>query len=397
MNTKNQLMETTINQVFNINTKVEVNENLCFNTKLFEECKKGPHINTILGDYGKAITSHPVLIDIRQIHDLGYIAHKYNKDLDRPRGFQTRADQDLDQDTVDEIAKDMANRKWDPFLMQGAVFPLPEEYRGMSFDVDGTERIYGIANLTHRLYAARKSGQTHIIAWIVDISLSKLRKWANAEANRKQYASNPRNDLIDITESILEDKADENSELSIALSNAATPEKQEEIIKIEVESYNVHSKTRDAIVRRLAMMGGFTPERKKWDSDFMREYVEKNFQEWVKSGDKLYDYISKNDVPVIIAQDEGRGYAEVAEKWAQHVLAEDGNGPLKILQSLSKSGKIDKAKADKIRREFSKKVGKHLKLMGEAYHKIYVEGTGTLPMYEAFPEFAGETKLIPLY
>jgi len=390
-------MTTTLNEIFNQESSIEVNENLCFNTELFEACKKGPHINTILGNYGKAITPHPVLIDIRQIHDLGYIAHKYNKELDRPRGFQTRADQDLDQDTVDDIAKDMVNRKWDPFLMQGAVFPLPEEFRGMSFDTDGTERIYGIANLTHRLYAARQSGQTHIIAWVIDISLSKLRKWANAEANRKQYASNPRNDLIDITESILEDKSDESSELSIALSNAATPEKQEEIIKIEVESYNVHSKTRDAIVRRLAMMGGFTPERKKWDSDFMREYVENTFQEWVKSGDKLYDYISQNDVPVILAQDEGRGYAEVAEKWAEHVLAEDGNGPLKVLQALKKNGKIDRTKADQVRREFSKKVGEHLKMMGQAYHKIYVEGTGTLPRYEAFPEFAGETSMIKLY
>lgn len=392
-------MSFTINQILNISESetLEVNENLCFNTELFEACKKGPHINTILGDYGKAISRYPVLIDIRQIHDLGYIAHKYNSELDRPRGFQTRADQDLDQDTVDEIAKDMLNRKWDPFLMQGAVFPLPEEFRGMSFDTDGTERIYGIANLTHRLYAAKKAGQTHILAWIIDISLSKLRKWANAEANRKQYASNPRNDLIDITESILEDTADENSELSIALNNAATPEKQEEIIKLEVESYNVHSKTRDAIVRRLAMMGGFTPERKKWDASFMREYVEKTFQEWVKSGGNLYDYISQNDVPVILAQHEGSGHAEVAQKWAEHILAEDGNGPLKVLFSLKKDGKIDKMKADQIRREFSKKVGDHMIMMGKAYHKIYVENLGTLPMYEAFPEFAGETTMIKMY
>ena len=103
-------MTTTLNEIFNQETSIEVNENLCFNTELFEACKKGPHINTILGDYGKAITPHPVLIDIRQIHDLGYIAHKYNSELDRPRGFQTRADQDLDQDTVDDIAKDMVNR-----------------------------------------------------------------------------------------------------------------------------------------------------------------------------------------------------------------------------------------------------------------------------------------------
>jgi hypothetical protein len=145
------------------------------------------------------------------------------------------------------------------------------------------------------------------------------------------------------------------------------------------------------------MKGGFTPERKKWDADFMREYVDMTFQEWVKSGDDLYDYISENDVPVILAQDEGRGHAEVAEKWAEHVLAEDGNGPLKVLQALKKNGKIDKIKADQVRREFSKKVGEYLKIMGKAYHKIYVDNTGTLPMYEAFPEFAGETELIKLY
>lgn len=383
----------TLEEILNLNTNIEVNENLCFNTALFEACKNGPHINTILNGYGKAVTKHPVLIDIRQIHDLSSITDIRGNVY--PRGFQTRAAEDLDRDTVDEIAKDMCDKNWDPLLMQGAVFRLPKEFQGMSYSSDGVERIYGIANLTHRLYAARLAGQTHIIAWVIDISLSKLRKWANAEANRKRYASNPRNDLIDITESILFDLGDENSDISVAIANAATPEKEENAIRDEVESYHVHSKTRDAIVRRLAHKGGFTPERKKWDADFMKEYVDSTFQEWVTSSSDIYDYISNNDVPVILAQDEGRGASEVATKWAQHVL--DQNGSLKVLFSLKKSGKIDATKADEIRCMFIRKVGDYMKMMGEAYNKIYVDNTGTLPMYEAFPEFAGETKMIKMY
>jgi|TARA_R100000482_G_scaffold78458_1_gene30689 hypothetical protein len=384
---------TTINESIGIDTTIEVNENLCFNTALFEACKKGPHIDTILKGYGKAVSKHPVLIDIRQIHDLSSITDIHGNNY--PRGFQTRAAEDLDRDTVDEIAKDMHDKNWDPLLMQGAVFRLPKEFEGMSCSSDGTERIYGIANLTHRYYAALASGQTHIIAWIIDIDLKKLRKWANAEANRKRYASNPRNDLIDITESILFDLSDKNSDISIAVENAPTPEKEEDAIRKEVESYNVHSKTRDAIIRRLAHKGGFTAERKKWDADFMREYVNTTFQDWVTSSSDIYDYLSYNDIPVILAQDEGRGAVEVATKWAQHVL--DDNGPLKVLFSLKKSGKIDNMKADEVRRMFIHKVGDYMKMMGEAYQKIYVDGDGVLPRYEAFPEFAGETKVIKMY
>lgn len=385
---------STLNESLNINTTVEVNENLCFNTKLFEACKKGPHINSILKGYGKALTDHPVLIDIRQIHDLGYIAHKYDKELDRPRGFQTRADDDKHQETVDSIAQDMHDKNWDPLIMQGAVFRLPKEFQGMSFSSDGVERIYGIANLTHRLYAARESGQTHILAWIIDITISKLIKWATAEANRNLYSSNPRKDG-DIINSVLRQLQDPNSDISVAIANASTPEKEEKAMLDEVESYHVHAKTRDAIVRRLAHKGGFTPERKKWDSAFMKEHVEDTFQEWVKSSTKIYDYLANNDIPVILAQDEGSGVGEVANKWAEHVL--DQNGPLKVLFSLKKTGKIDKNKADEMRSMFIQKVGNHMKMMGEAYQMIYIDNLGTLPMYEAFPEFAGETKMIKMY
>ena len=192
------------------------------------------------------------------------------------------------------------------------------------------------------------------------------------------------------------DLSDKNSELFIAVENAPTPEKEENVIREEVESYNVHAKTRDAIVRRLGHKGGFTPERKKWDADFMKEYVESTFQEWVTSSSEIYDYISNNDIPVILAQYEGRGAAEVATKWAQHVL--DENGPLKVLFSLKKNGKIDAMKADEMRHMFIKKVGEYMRMMGEAYQKIYGDGgDGVLPKYEAFPEFAGETKMIKMY
>lgn len=391
-------MSPTINQILNISESDthEINENLCFNTELFEKCKKGPHINSILKGYGKAVYPHPVLIDIRKIHDLSYIAHKTDPSKDLPRGFQTRADQDIDPDVVDEIAMDMSNKNWDPLKLQGAVFLLPEEYRGQSFSSDGVERIYGIANLTHRLYGAKQSGQTHIIAWVIDISLSKLRKWATAEANRHLHAFNERKE-VDIIQSILMDINDNNSDLHSAIEKASTPDKQEDIIREEVETYHVHSKTRDSIVRRLAFKGAYTPDRKKWDASFMEEYVNDAYSEWLKSDNPLYDYISENDVPVIIAQDEGRGSIEVAEKWAKHVLDEDGNGPLRVLFSLKKSGKITKSEANKIRRMFSVKVGDHIKLFGKAYHKIYVEHQGSLPMYTAFHEFAGETKPIDLF
>lgn len=382
-----------LNKTFNVDNKIEVNENLCFNTALFEACKKSPHINTILNGYGKAVSEYPVLIDIRQIHDLSSITDIYGNVY--PRGFQTRAAEDLDRDTVDEICKDICERKWDPLLMQGAVFPLPKQFKGMSFSPDGVERIYGIANLTHRYYAALQAGQTHIIAWIADISLDNLRKWANAEANRKRYASNPRVDLIDIPESILFDVNNKNSKLSARLDNASTPEEEEDIIREEVESYNVHTKTRDAIIRQLGHLGGFTPERKRYDAAFMAQYVESKNPTWVRCSGGIYDYITDTGVPVILAQYEGRGPAEVATKWAEHVL--NNNGPLLVLLSLKKSGKIDPEQAQEIRHMFIQEVGNCVKKIGMAYEKIYGGGDGMLPKYEAFPEFAGENKMIKLY
>ena len=64
---------------------------------------------------------------------------------------------------------------------------------------------------------------------------------------------------------------------------------------------------------------------------------------------------------------------------------------------MKKTGKIDKNKADEMRSMFIQKVGNHMKMMGEAYQMIYIDNLGTLPMYEAFPEFAGETKMIKMY
>lgn len=390
-----------ISEVFNSAEKVEVNENLCFNTKLLEECKKSPHISKILKKpdgslYGEALDLHPMLIDIRQIHDLSYISHKTDSSKDLPNGFQTRAVEDLDVDVVDELSMAMSLKKWDSSLMCGVVFELPDEYKGQSFSPDGTERLYGIGNLHHRYYAALKSCQTHIIAWRVKFkSLRDMYKWAIAEANRKQYASNPRDDMKDISYNIIKDTEDKDSPLSIALSKVSTPEEQEKIIKEEVETYNVSHKTRDAIIRRLGHKGAYTPNRKKWDAAFMKEFVQENFSEWVESGNDIYDYISENDIPVVLAQDEGRGSQEVANKWAEHVLGE--NGQLKVLFSLKKYGIIDKSTADEVRRMFMQKVGDHIKKMGKAYQIIYVDGTGTLPMYEALPEFAGEKNCIKLY
>ena len=172
--------DQTLNNIFNVAvTKPPVDPNKCFNENLLAQCiEQSEPILPLLKGFGSLVEPEPQLIWLEEIHQLEEIVGKDG--TTHPRGFQTRADQDIDHEVVDQISSDITKKKWNPRLLQGAVFPLPENYQGQSISTRGVERRYGIANLTHRVRSAIAAGEDYIIAWVVDIPLNKLRKWAVA-------------------------------------------------------------------------------------------------------------------------------------------------------------------------------------------------------------------------
>ena len=140
-----------------------------------------------LKGYGTLVEDELQLVDLRQIHGLEPIGT--GEDY-RPRGFQTRSDKDLNSKVVNDLIWDIQQKDWDDTLQQGAVFLLPKKYQYVRDD--GIRVIYGIANLTHRYTAAEKAIEEKIIAYIIDIPLHNLGKWANAEANYMRGSNNSR-------------------------------------------------------------------------------------------------------------------------------------------------------------------------------------------------------------
>ena len=364
------------------------NPNACFNEKLLQECIDADiRIDDLISDpeYNiKLVYPQPQLIWMEEIHGLEPITGRDGES--RPRGFQTRADEDIDHDVVDEIACDIINKKWNPKLMQGVVFRLPINFQGVSFSTAGVERKYGIANLTHRYYA-NLPVEDYIIAWVIDIPLDKLTKWACAIANKNQYACNQRKDN-DIINSIKLDIGNENSDLSKKL-DGCNQDASTKIIECEVDSYNVHPKTRDKIIRILEQKNIVTCERKRFDSAFMKQTVQKfGYQE-----KETNIYVSPKGVKALTVINQGNNHYAVAAHYCDHIL-ETPNEPIQIIlaNDPAKSAKIDKHNRDAKRKEVRLKVMNHIYKNYQAGKMIFEDKTAIPAKYLAVPEFNDEVQ-----
>lgn len=371
----------------------EINENLCFNSELIKQIReKSPSIVDQLEDngtvYAELVHEEPQLIWTEQIHGLEEITDK-NGNV-RPRGFQTRNDEDVNHDVVDDLADDMQKKRWDPTERTGVVFVLEgTDYEGCSYSTRGVERLYGIANLTHRLEAAKQAGEDYIAAWVVRIDMMKFRKWANAVLNNKTKSDNPITEK-DIAATIQADIETEGHELAALLNRATNDTEKRDALTKEVESYNVKARTVDVIVRLLEQMDVLQMERKRHDAQTIPVFFSTYLNDWQPSKDKNLDYeTDKGCIVTVIAQ--GNNHLSVVNKIAEH----KNSGSEKVLRiavanNNNKDYNVTEENRDILRLQFPKKVREHMKKISDAYIAIYQKGSHPAPEFVFIPEFADE-------
>lgn len=384
--------------LFNEPDLSEVNENLCFNTALLEKCRSQEHLKVkfvkSLKGYGTLVEDELQLVDLRQIHGLEPIGEGKDK---RPRGFQTRSDKDLNSKVVNELIWDIQQKDWDPTLQQGAVFLLPKKYQYVRDD--GIRVIYGIANLTHRYTAAEKANEEKIIAYITDIPLHKLGKWANAEANYMRGSNNSRT-TDNIINQVLLDMENPETDLHKRLKLAEETKIEgeiESILKHEVNDYHVHPKTNEAIISALLHKTTLvTPDRKRWKSDQMADFIFKNRSKWIESKIKGYDY-ECGDTFIILINTEGDNILRATCKYAEHITGKYKDRQLIFACGTDKATKLTKENRDTIRGSIKQKFYNIFKTYSKACNLIFDEESARLPLWKWFPELNDEEDFIDYY
>tara|TARA_B100000287_G_scaffold411426_1_gene440894 strand:- start:727 stop:2250 length:1524 start_codon:yes stop_codon:yes gene_type:complete len=379
----------------------EINENLLFNTEFLIKCRQvSPDIRgvTNLDKYGTLVEEEIQLVDIRQIHGTEPIKNKKTQQV-KPKGFQTRVNEDVDYSHVDKLCVDMQRKgAWLPNNEVPILFLLPEEYRYVN--KDGIEVIYGIANGTHRFYAAKRACEERFPAWIADIPISNLYKYACAELNRQRSSSKPiGND--DIVDSLIRSLKDPDTEIHQKVKkiekdfeDGKIEDKSEidKLVKTELDDYHLHSQTKEAIFRLfLEKQEFYTPDRKPWDlKNSVPAYILEHRVKWEKQPNKHhFDYLTPEGVRVIVTQDEGNNYAIIARKYIQ-CLKESLTKPIAIYFCTAKRTKLTKANRDEKRSEFWVNVMRVIKEGGWGYQVIVEKQTAIRPALVCFPELDDE-------
>ena len=397
---------STINEtLFEEPVETPVNENLCFNTALLEACRmSSPPIEKYLrkkggGVYGTLVEPRLQLIPIDSIHGLEPITNQKTGKV-KPRGFQVRAHEDLDGNVVDDLhycisagAGGTPECQWDASANQAVLFLLGSQW-GYTDNL-GRKKLYGIANANHRYTAALRAGQTHIIAWIIDIPLKNLKKWVTAEANRQALSCKPRSDA-DIIDSVLTDLNSKESDLYKKIDGATNAEYKDILIE-EVKEYNVSSQKVRKIVRSVLHESDLREERKEWTSDQMLNWFE---GEWKGRGYKKikhehYDFVSKDGKTfVIIVQDEGRGVQMAVDKYIGHLRGGNRDCKLLIVFATAKESKVQREGKQAERESFKRKVNERLWEYYQGTDLIFNQMSAIVPQYVALPEFDNENGLI---
>lgn len=384
---------STLDEIFNLPTDIKANENLCFNTELLDRCRTvSPRIEKYLKKYGTVVYQELQLIPVDAIHGLEPITNKRTCQT-RPRGFQVRSEEDIDSTVVDELAYSMNTKEWDPSLTQAAFFRLGDDWAYT--DNFGRKKLYGIANGTHRYTAALKSGQTHIIGWVIDIPIKYLKKWVTAEANRAALACKARSDN-DIIDSIVFDLNSEESDLFQKI-NGCPKSEYESILSEEIRDYNVSPTKQFKILRAVIHNSNLKPERKQWDSGMMVSFCQEHRLDWVRITGSIYDFETKDhSTKIIVVQHEGSGVHKAVDKYISHLLGPNRNEKLLIVFSLPKVGKVNKENRMAMRENFRTKFNEKLRSYYLATQMIYVKMTHVTPAYVYLAEFDDESPFMVL-
>ena len=367
-------------------SKVEINENLLFNSDLLEKCRIfSPPIAPSLKGYGKLVEDQLQLIDMRQVHPAGREIRNKKTGEVLPKGFQVRTDITIDHGNRDAILQDIEQNDWNSHAKQIILFLLPDEFK---YWKDGVEVIYGILDGNHRYDAASMAAQENIIAWLVDIPLKKLRKYGNAEANRQQNSSKPRSNQ-DIADSIKIDLDDSTTQLSKDVKKAEDDDELDvrEVLSRELDDYHVHPKTKHPIIRIIIDESNIVVDRKDYDAKTREYYVSEFCTSWIKVKGKDWDYETTDGVRVILIEASGSNDLIDSGKISR---MQNSNVPISICFSNAKGQKVTKDNRDKIRRQFMEKVFKNIRVIGEADQKLFIKKNGVIPSFECLPELADE-------
>ena len=306
----------------------EINEKLTFNSDLVSRCiRHSPRIVNTLKGYGKLLEEELQLVDMRQVHPAGReITNNDTKEV-LPKGFQVRSDINIDTGNRDAIAHDISQNDWDPYQPQMILFKLPKEYRYVNND--GIEVIWGILDGNHRFDAASQQLQERIIAWLVDMPLNKVRKYGNAEANRQKNSSKPRSNQ-DIADSIKVDIKDKTTQLYKDYIKAKEYEQEvresddpnsipkqktvEQVVKEEINDYNVHANTSGAVYRIVVHESDIVVARKDYDAERRELYISEHYPEYIKVTGEQWDYETPQGVRIILIESTAERYLNVAHK-----------------------------------------------------------------------------------
>ena len=377
-----------LNKAFDLDSyEYKVNEKLLFNTDLLnrcrEECKHT--IDLKVATYGGSMVSDVLeLIDIRTVHPAGKEIKNNKTGKVKPKGFQIRYDTNINEKQKNNILNDIWDEYWNPSRPAMILFHLPIEYQYT--DKDGNRVVWGIVDGAHRFGAASDANQESIIAWLIDMPLNKIPKFANAELNRVDCPQLGRS-TEDVAAAICNDILDEESDIYTKLENAEDGEK-DKILRDEIRTYHIsHHKEIDGILRKIQHNPNVVVDRKQYGSDQMKNYIAEHVLNWTKTSEDYHDYVSDKDVRVIVKQAQGEAHITVAN----HICRlQSSNKPITVAYTVDKARKLTKENADAERREFIRKVNETIEENYKAGKLRYEDGTFINPTWVCFPELADE-------
>ena len=377
-----------LNLLFGVDfTAHEINEKLLFNSELLnrcrEECKPINHLVTAYG--GKMITDVLELIDIRTVHPAGKEIRNNKTGTVLPKGFQIRVDININADQRSRILNDIWSKNWNPTKPAMVLFRLPIEYQYT--DKDGNQVVWGIADGSHRFAAASDANQESIIAWLIDMKVDKIRKFANAELNRVEYRQLDRS-KEDIAASVCVSYRDETSDLYARIKNAEEGE-IDQILLDEISTYHVNNSiTAAAILRAVQHDPNVVVDRKQYGSGQMDNYLAEHKIDWIKTKEDYHNYVSDKGVRVIVLQGQGSNHIIAAHHICQLIQISDK--PITVAFSVDKTRKLTKENAEAERLAFKRKVIETIKMFGQGHKAMFEDMTAVNPSWVCFPELADE-------
>ena len=395
----------------------KVNEKLCFNTKLLNECIEHSNATPIKknfvegltkpsgGYYGTLAVDELDLYFLKCCHPVGKeLKNWHTGEIDYPKGLQIRKNVLTDANVVENFENIIYLRKWNTLERQIIIINLPPQYWYITDEGYLVDK--AIIDGNHRTDAATNIQEEYIIAWLVDMNLDEVLKYGTAVCNREMEATLPRSPE-DIINSIHVTLSNKNSTLYKTCDKLKAEDKDTEpAIKNElITDYALHPKSANAIIRQLQWLNhDFTSDVKPFDAKRFVQYVKDHKDScckgWKESTHSNYDYDGPHNQKIIIVDITSVNLHYAYHNWVQ-LKIEDVNNNVVIRFALGKDQlkNIDMDRAEELRLKFIRDFNKRIRdntLIGNLHAECAIQA----PRFEAFPQFTSELKnkkFIPVY